>query len=280
MRIRINHVTHYRFSHPAWTLIQILRMTPQNHDSQTVVDWRIGLDRDARLIRHADAYGNIVHRLFIERPTGEISIDVSGEVETRPSSGVLSGIDEPLPPGVFLRTTDLSKADAAITTFARDIAAGLGRDRLELAHALNTALFRQISFDVDASHVATTAAEAFAAGSGVCQDLAQILIAAARTLGMPARYVSGQLCRRDGRVEQEAGHAWAELYIDGLGWAAFDPAHGISADDAYVRVAIGLDYREAAPVSGVRFGGGDEELRVAISVDRVESRLHSQSQSQ
>ena len=105
---------------------------------------------------------------------------------------------------------------------------------------------------------ATTAAEAFALKRGVCQDLTHVFIAAARHLGVPARYVGGYFHRADGVTQQDAGHAWAEAHVPALGWVAFDPANGICATDAHVRVAVGLDYLGAAPVRGARRGGGNE----------------------
>ena len=94
----------------------------------------------------------------------------------------------------------------------------------------------------------------------MCQDLSHIFIAAARSLGIPARYVGGYFHRNDGVIEQDAGHAWAEAFVPDLGWVAFDTANGISATDAHVRVAVGLDYLGAAPVRGMRYGGGGETL--------------------
>ena len=105
------------------------------------------------------------------------------------------------------------------------------------------------------THVHTTGAEALEQGSGVCQDHAHIFCAAARTLGIPARYVSGYLDRRRGRGTA-ASHAWAEAYVEDLGWVGFDPTNRACATDAYIRTAIGLDYAEASPVRGVRSGGG------------------------
>ena len=104
-----------------------------------------------------------------------------------------------------------------------------------------------MTFDTDPTHVATTAAEAFALRRGVCQDLTHIFIAAARTLGIPARYVGGHFHRADGVTAQEAGHAWAEVHVENLGWVGFDPTNGICATEAHVRVAVGLDYLGAAP---------------------------------
>jgi transglutaminase-like putative cysteine protease len=124
-------------------------------------------------------------------------------------------------------------------------------------------LAQELRFDVDATDATTTAAEALAAGHGVCQDFAHIFAAAARLLGIPARYVSGHLARAE-HLQQDAAHAWAEALVPDLGWVAFDPANGVCADDAYVRVAIGLDYLDAAPIRGARRGGGMEQLTVAV----------------
>ena len=114
-------------------------------------------------------------------------------------------------------------------------------------------LHEDIAFDPDPTHAGTTAAEAFALKRGVCQDMAHIFIGCARAAGVPARYISGYLHRNDGVTDQGAGHAWAEAYVADLGWVAFDPANGICATDAYVRVAVGLDYLGAAPVRGTRY---------------------------
>jgi len=106
-----------------------------------------------------------------------------------------------------------------------------------------------MTFDARATHVATPAAQTFARGQGVCQDFAHIFVACARTLNIPARYVSGYLKRAEGEA-QAAGHAWAEGFVEGLGWVGFDATHKMSPDDAYVRVAAALDYLGAAPIRG------------------------------
>src|ERR1051326_4848730 len=134
-----------------------------------------------------------------------------------------------------------------------------------------------MTFDPDPTHAATTAAEAFALKRGVCQDLTHIFLAGARSIRLPARYSGGYFHRNDGIIDQEAGHAWAEAFVPALGWVAFDPTNGISATDAHVRVAVGLDYLGAAPVRGTRFGGGGEALDVAVRVSEVGGQRQSQS---
>jgi len=147
--------------------------------------------------------------------------------------------------------------------------------RDELLHGLMNALNREIKFDTSPTVSTTTAAEAFALRRGVCQDLTHIFIAAARQLGIPARYVGGHFYRVDGVTAQDAGHAWVEAYVENLGWVGFDPTNGIGTTEAHVRVAIGLDYLGAAPVRGTRFGGSGETLKVAVHVDQARQQTQS-----
>jgi transglutaminase-like putative cysteine protease len=130
-------------------------------------------------------------------------------------------------------------------------------------------------FDTDPTHAATTAPEAFALKRGVCQDLTHVFIAAARNLGIPARYVGGYFCRGDGVSEQEAGHAWAEAFVPELGWVAFDAANGICGTDAHVRVAVGLDYLGAAPLRGAHYGGRGEALSVRVRVTQAAQQVQN-----
>jgi transglutaminase-like putative cysteine protease len=269
MRIRISHATAYHYDTPPKVVTQLLRLTPRNHDGQYVCSWRIDLSQDCLLHQHEDAFGNITHSFTAEGPFKELSVAVEGDVETQDTHGLVSGAVELFPPSLYLRETALTQPDAAIAEFAVAARGDNGGDTLALLHQLLNALNREIAFDTDPTHVATTAAEAFALRRGVCQDLTHIFITAARQLGVPARYVGGHFYRVDGVTAQEAGHAWAEAYIENLGWVGFDATNGISTTDAHVRVAVGLDYLGAAPVRGTRFGGGGETLTVAVHVDQA-----------
>ncbi len=277
MRISISHATTYHYLTPPTGVTQILRLTPRNHDGQYVVGWRIELSDDCQLHQHEDAFGNITHAFTAERPFSELTVTVEGEVETHDMHGVVSGAVERFPPALFLRETSLTQPDAAITEFAHNTRASAGKsgDTLALLHALLKELNREITFDTDPTHSATTAAEAFALRRGVCQDLTHIFIAMARQLGIPARYIGGHFYRADGVTAQDAGHAWAEAHVENLGWVGFDPTNGIAATDAHVRVAAGLDYLGAAPVRGTRYGGGGETLKVAVLVEQARQQAQS-----
>src|SRR5712691_1424633 len=275
MRLRISHETVYRYDRPAGGVIQTLRLTPRNHDGQYVVFWRIGISDDCRLDHHEDAFGNITHTFTAEGAFTELGVVVDGEVETQDTDGIVRGAIERFPPSLFLRETALTRPDTAILAFAREARASTGEGTLELLHLLTERLHREIVFDTDPTHTATTAAEAFALRRGVCQDLSHVFISAARSLGVPARYVGGYFHRADGVVLQEAGHAWAEAYVPDVGWVGFDPANGISPTDAHVRVAVGLDYLGAAPVRGARKGGGGEALTVTVHVDQAARQVQN-----
>ena len=275
MRIHIAHTTTYHYDPPVNGVIQTLRLTPRNHEGQYVVRWRIEVSANCRLAQHEDAFGNIIHNFAAEGRLDALNVHVEGDVETQDTAGIVRGAVERFPASLFLRETPLAQADTAISAFAEHLEAKCGGDRLTLLHGLLSAMQDELTFDTDPTHAATTAAEAFALKRGVCQDFAHILIAACRTRGIPARYVSGHLRRADGVVSQDAGHAWTEAYIPDLGWVAFDPANGICATDAYVRIAVGLDYLSAAPVRGTRFGGGGEKLTVEVHVDQAGRQVQS-----
>ncbi len=274
MRIHISHATTYAYDASPTGVTQVLRLTPRDHDGQHVVYWRIDLSQDCRLHQHEDAFGNIVHSFTAEGPFNELAVAVEGEVDTQDTHGVMSGTVERFPPSLYLRDTALTQADAAIVDFAQATRAG-SCDVLTLLHNLLNTLNHEIIFDTDPTHAATTAAESFSLRRGVCQDITHIFIAAARVLGIPARYVAGHFHRADGVTAQDAGHAWAEAYVENLGWVGFDAMNGICTTNAHVRVAIGLDYLGAAPVRGTRFGGSGEILKVAVRVDQARAQVQT-----
>jgi transglutaminase-like putative cysteine protease len=278
MQLNIHYSTTYTYAVPARRVIQLLRMAPLSFAGQAVLDWRIDVDRDAKLREHRDGYGNLIHMLYVDTAISSLSISIAGRVLTDDKHGIVQGLPHDLPHEVFLRSTPLTAPGPAIAALAQDCAAGAG-GTIDRLHRLAGHLQASLRFDTGATAVETGAEQAAAEGHGVCQDFSHIFIAAARAGGIPARYVSGHLFRRDGQHGQEAGHAWAEAWVEDLGWVAFDPLNGISTDDAYVRVACGLDYRDAAPIAGARSGGGGEELTVEVRVSEAAGQAQAQSQS-
>jgi transglutaminase-like putative cysteine protease len=264
MRLRIVHSTIYRYDPPAAGAIQVLRLSPRNHDGQYVVRWRIDVFPDTRLAAHEDAFGNLTHVFTADGPLDELRVEVDGEVETQNADGVVRGTVERFPPSLFLRDTALTQADPAICEFAQTIRAAGGEVLGEL-HGLLDRLHAEWVHEPKPKDVTANAAQAFERKSGAAADLTHIFIGAAHSLGIPARFVSGYFRQADAGVEQ-SGHAWAEAYVADLGWVAFDPVSGFCPTDAHVRVAVGLDSLGAAPLRGTRYGAGAEALEIAVKV--------------
>jgi transglutaminase-like putative cysteine protease len=120
-----------------------------------------------------------------------------------------------------------------------------------------------------ATHIGTHTEEFFAKPQGVCQDYAHLLLALCRSIGIPARYVCGYVydAKRGDVIGSHASHAWAEVWIPGYGWLGVDPTNKKVIHEAYVASAVGRDYRDATPVSGSYWGGGDREMRVTVHVE-------------
>jgi len=266
MRLLIQHQTEYRFTEPQARVVQMLRLHPISHIGQNIVSWHIEVDCDARLKQSNDGFGNVVSMLYLEGPVERIRLRVSGEVLTEDRAGVVSGSFEPLPPAVFTRTTDLTMPDQRILTLARDHGSGKG-DELSRAHALTTAVHAGVKRTRDRSTEVRPVSEIMASGSGCSMDMAHVLIAAARAAGFAARFVTGYVYTDDpDHGHRHAPHFWAEIDVPGYSWIGFDPANDHCPDERYVRVAKGLDFRDAAPISGARTGGGHEVLAVGVDV--------------
>jgi transglutaminase-like putative cysteine protease len=264
MRIAIDHRTRYRFSEPQARLVQLLRLTPQDGADQTVVHWSIGVDCDARLREGRDGFGNRVTMLYAVGPIQHLEVHVTGEVLTAEGHGIVGGAGEPLPPILFRRASDRAAPTPPIVAFAQ---AHAGGDPIARLHALNLAVNARFAAVPEHHDSGRTAADLFASGGAASpRDLAHLFIACARSVTVPARYVSGY--RADGAEALPAPHAWAEAHVDGVGWIAFDPSRGVCTDETYVRVAAGLDAATAAPVAGSRLGEGEEALDVELHVQR------------
>ncbi|MGL4396801.1 MAG: transglutaminase family protein [Hyphomicrobium sp.] len=268
MLISIGHVTRYTYADPARYTIQTLRLTPPSFAGQRVIDWNITAPGMERTTKFRDGFGNMVDLVTYTAEHTDIVLIARGLVETEDRSGLVRGLVEPAPVRVYLRVTDRTIADDAIKDIAASAATGSDVDRLHrLMHAVRDA----VDYKIGATSEHTNAAEAVRDGKGVCQDHAHVFIAAARTLGFPSRYVNGYMLPDD-EGPSEAHHAWAEAYVNGLGWVGFDPANRLCPTDHYVRLACGLDAATAAPIRGTRRGGEKETLDVIVEVQQANSQ--------
>ncbi|MHA6287786.1 transglutaminase family protein [Maricaulis sp. CAU 1757] len=266
MRLAITHQTRYAFDEPVPYGLQQVRLRPITRAHQTVHAWTLTIDGGSKEVTFRDQHMNEVDLIRIDPESRSITLTCEGEVETGDHSGIVGSHVGIAPLWYFRRVTKLTGPGPRIRALA-EAYQGDGKDDIDRLHDLSATILQEASYQTRTTHSGTTGEEALESGQGVCQDHAHILISAARLLGYPARYVSGYLMMND-RVEQEASHAWAEVFVDDIGWVGFDVSNGISPDPRYVKIATGLDYEEAAPVAGVMYGGGEHNLDVTLQVQQ------------
>jgi transglutaminase-like putative cysteine protease len=260
MQMHIRHETRYRYDRPVKYSVQSLHLTPRRDLSQRALAWNIVAP--GRRLEQIDAYGNISHLLTIEEPHREIRIVVHGVVETADADARLD--DGPLSPLAYLAPTQLTLPNEDLKAFAQNALAQVTEPRLR-AQALAEAVYGAVRYRSGTSDVQDSAAAAFKSGEGVCQDHAHVFIASARAVGMPARYVSGYLYTGD--ANDAASHAWVDVWLGAeIGWQSMDVTHQRPAVRTYCRLAVGRDYLDAAPVRGMRQGGGGEKMEANVLV--------------
>ena len=272
MKLHVKHTTDYRYTEPLLYALQTLHLTPQSGPAQTVNFWSVGAPE--KLFTQSDAFGNNVQSYtFVGTAADNVRwslVNAAGQVNTL---GVAQFTDaDSLPdPYFFLRGTALAEPHFELAEFGRQFIAQStdGSAFLPALLALSRSVMYAISYKKDSSTVATTALQAFHAGSGVCQDQAHVMIAVCRSLGYPARYVSGYFYAAN--EPDLASHAWVDvcLNVAARQWVSIDVTHACLIDERHIRLAIGGDYNACPPAKGVRQGGGDESMTVTITIEQV-----------
>lgn len=256
MRLTISHETAYHYEDQVRASIQYLRLTPHDSERQQILAWQLDLPRPSRA--QLDPFGNILHVLSLDEPHSDLVISARGLVEIDESREAEHEAQSALP---FLRFTRLTEADEALRAFASQ-QCRKRRDRSALIELMN-ALYQRMTYQPGITAVDTSAAQAFAGGAGVCQDHTHAFLACVRSLGVPARYVSGYLF--DSQSQQMASHAWAEAWLDDA-WYSFDVTNQLARPERHLKLAVGLDYLDACPVRGMRRGGGFEQMHAKVLV--------------
>ncbi|PWR04090.1 transglutaminase family protein [Meridianimarinicoccus roseus] len=289
MKLKVSHTTVYRFEQPQKAVLQSHRLTPSHFAGQSRLSWSVDVPEGAVYgSRFRDGAGDETATMRFSGPVSKLTIHVHGTVETTDLAGVLRGHREKVAPAAYIRPTRMTRPDLAISELAATALAELdGGSALERAHALSGAVSSVMTYVPGTTNAQTTAAEALAGGEGVCQDFAHLLTAAAISVDIPARYVAGYLFSGDADgpapeaakeaspgteaqtpmgPDSQASHAWAELFIEGLGWVGFDPSNECCPDARYIRLCSGFDAFDAAPIRGLSNGMGEEQLNVDVAV--------------
>lgn len=268
MQLKITHVTTYSYDTPVHYALQQLRLTPRSGHGQTILNWESTITGGQKQASFDDQFVNHTELVKVDEGAEHVEIVSEGLVDVIDQQGVIGRHKGFAPLWLFLGATRMTAPGPGLRQLARSFKTDMGgEDTLTQMHALSARIADLVRYETGRTDMATDAETALAAGHGVCQDHAQIMIAVARLLGHPARYISGYLMMND-RVDQDATHAWCEVWTDPLGWVGFDVSNGISPDARYVRVATGRDSRDAAPIIGLRQGAGEETLNVTLQVQQ------------
>ncbi len=267
MVLSIRHETVYRYAAPAVYSIQLLRMTPRPEYLQRTLQWHITAPGKQQSM--TDAFGNVDDIVTLTSPHQEVRIVACGTVEIQ--APVQGRLPEKmlLPVQSFTVPTRLAEPTEAIRSFAsRQLrsARASSADLINLASAIRGA----VGYQSGATGIHSSADDALRLGLGVCQDHAHLFIACCHAVGVPARYVSGYIY--PGEIEHGASHAWVDAWADDgddVGWVSIDVTHACFQTRDYCRLALGRDYESAAPLKGMRRGGGEEQMSVRVEVSRA-----------
>jgi len=266
-RFEIVHTTRFEYSAPISETVMELRLKPPDGQGQRCLDFKLEVSPRVELRRFQDGYGNLAHYFNLLRDHERLRVTSHSLVETGAGDGKGPGRGGGLVED-FLRFRSPVLDVPAVRRLARpfsltDLESG---PAVEAAlDALTVAISRDFTYDPAVTTVYSAVDEVLRLRAGVCQDFAHLFLAAARALGVPARYVSGYIyVPGEGGVTVGASHAWAEAWIPGRGWLGYDATHPIRASENHVRVAVGRDYRDAAPTRGVYVGAASGTMQVNV----------------
>ncbi len=276
----IEHVSRYLYSSPARRCVLSLCLKPRDDAQQRLLRFDVVTSPPAPLNNETDSFGNTKHVLNIHRQHEALEITARSTVErVRPDPlpdspdrggwGEISSWKESFSHWDFTHPSALARPSPALTAFVDEMAIQAHGSPLESLLRLSDTLYHSFQYVPGSTSVISPVEHILESRQGVCQDYAHVMIAIARSWHIPARYVSGYLYV-DGpegdEASQTASHAWVECLLPGLGWVGFDPTNRCLADERHVRVGVGRDYQDVAPVRGVFVGGGDARLDVEVRV--------------
>lgn len=291
MKYHITHTTEYSYGEAVPLCHNIVRLRPRHTDRQLCTRHELIVHPEPAVLReHKDYFGNHMAVFSLQEPHAALSVMAISEVElvaagTPKASDTLpwehaaerarsASAQESLDALQYVfdsthaaRSTEL--ADYARACFPK------GRPLLEAVRALNTQIHRDIRFQPGVTSVSTSASDVLHSRQGVCQDFSHLMIGCLRSLGLPARYVSGYLNTHPPPgmpklAGADASHAWVGVWAVDAGWVDFDPTNGLIPEDQHITVGWARDYDDIGPVKGVILGGPEHLLRVAVDVRRVD----------
>ncbi len=292
MRYSITHETVYDYQDAVSLSQQALHLTPRLVERQRCLRHELKIvPAPAHRIDRTDVFGNPVSVLEFDRPHRRLSIIAHTLIDISPRESLPAEqsseawevvaahfayragrqLSKPcLTAAAFRVESPFVRVKSLLGDYARDCFPP-GLALIQACYGLMRKIHREFTFDPDATHIATPMLEVLKKKRGVCQDYAHIMLGCLRSLGLPARYVSGYLLTRPppGKprlVGADASHAWVEVYVPDSGWIAFDPTNNVIPDTEHITLAWGRDFGDVSPQRGVILGGGKHQIKVGVTV--------------
>jgi transglutaminase-like putative cysteine protease len=284
MTYLIRHITSFSYEPAVGESVMEVRLQPRSDTRQRCLTSGLYVNPSATVVVYRDFYGNAVHHFDIPGKHQSIEVVSEATVEMLPRLDVdalkqstWEDLDESVAHGDYWEML-LPSQYAKITPALNELRDGFNLERsgdpLSLLKGLNTAIYESFAYVPNATRVDSPIDDALQSRQGVCQDFAHIMIALVRQLRIPCRYVSGYLYHGDrdhDRSPAGASHAWVEAYLGECGWVEFDPTNNLLGCQRHIRVAVGRDYADVPPTRGVHRGEAESELRVCVTVSKVDA---------
>ncbi len=282
MMLRVIHRTTYSYREPVSICHTEARLTPRAERGQTLYDHQLLIEPvPGSSVTRKDYFGNAVTTFTIDQPHEVLRVTAQSLVETRDGGAIHPALtppwehvreairrhdsDETFDAYQFVFESPRVAPAPEFATYARS-SFPAQRPLLQCALDLCHRIFADFKYDNDATTVRTPVAEAFHSREGVCQDFAHVMIACFRSLGLPARYVSGYLRTGDNGIGAHASHAWLSIYCPDFGWLDIDPTNDVMPGTEHVTLGWGRDYSDVPPLNGVALGGSEQIIAVEVSV--------------
>lgn len=269
MRVGLSHITRLEYATDVMEGVMDTRLGPLSDDHQRWSRFELTAEPNASINRYVDGFGNAAHIVTVRRPHRFLEVSSRGEVETLIGDPFTlpAAPPHPLSPAEradYLLPSALIPLHAQLHAMASPLSSD---DTFASAQRLMDLVYRDFAYEQQVTDVSSTVDDVLSRRRGVCQDFAHVLIGLCRSIGVPARYVSGYIVSsREARRGVDASHAWVEVFTPTHGWRGLDPTNNLVASEHHVKMAIGRDYRDVSPSRGAYRGGADERLSVIVSV--------------
>jgi len=272
MKFEILHRTHFTYASPVRESFNEVRLQPLSNEQQTVESFLLKVLPTTRLRHYHDFYSNCVHHFEIPEPHSTLTIESRLKVTTQTNHRLPSGarvadmsrLPEAMQQGRcydFIQASRYVEVSPEVWRLAVDATQGES-DVWQRARRLMQSVNAMLAYEPNSTHAHTHMREAIAQRRGVCQDFAHVLLGLCRSLQIPALYVSGYLATQTA----SATHAWTEVFVPGIGWQGLDPTHNCQPNEAYIKIGVGRDYADVAPVTGTYKGTTDRTLSVEVKI--------------